>query len=51
MQNPDTALASTVVIDEPILDADELKQLARLLDVLMEVDFYLNRKQMETTND
>lgn len=36
---------STAVIDDPVLTADEIKQLAKLLDVLMEVDFMLNRNQ------
>lgn len=31
------------VNDEPVLDTDELKQLAKLFDVLMEVDFEQKR--------
>lgn len=36
---------SPAVNDEPVLDADELKTLAKLLDALMEVDFELNRNE------
>jgi len=44
-QQPKPAPNSTAVIDEPVLNADEIKQLAKLFDVLMEVDFMQNRKQ------
>lgn len=36
---------STSVNDEIALEADELKALAKLLDVLMEADFQLNTKE------
>jgi len=36
---------SPAVTDEPVLDADELKTLAKLLDALMEVDFDMKRNQ------
>jgi len=42
---------SPAVDDEPVLTEQELKRLAQLLDVLMEVDFYINRKQKEPTDD
>lgn len=41
--------ASLAVIDEQDLNDDELQRLAKLLDVLMEVDFELNR-QKDTSN-
>ncbi len=44
-QPSEPAPNSTAVTDEPVLTADEIKQLAKLLDVLMEVDFMQNRKQ------
>ncbi len=43
-QQPKPIHTSTAVTDEPVLAADEIKQLAKLLDVLMEVDFMLHRK-------
>lgn len=51
MGNFQPAPASTVVIDESVLDADELKQLAKWLDALMEIDFYLARNQEKATDD
>lgn len=35
-------LTSTAVIDEPVLTDEELKRLASVFDVLIDVDFYLN---------
>lgn len=46
---PDNTSASPAVIDEQDLDIEELERLAKLLDVLMEVDFELNR-QKDTSN-
>lgn len=46
---PDKTSASPAVIDEQDLNAEELERLAKLLDVLMEVDFELNR-QKDTSN-
>lgn len=45
------APANTAVNDEPTLTDQELRRLAQFLNVLMEVDFYLNRKLQEITND
>ena len=42
--------ASPAVPDEPVLDDDELKTLAKFLDALMEVDFELNRNERDSTN-
>jgi len=41
--------ASLAVIDEQDLNDEELERLAKLFDVLMEVDFELNR-QKDTLN-
>jgi len=41
---------SPAVNDEPVLDVDELKTLAKLLDALMEVDFELNRNERLVAN-
>jgi hypothetical protein len=46
---PNNTKASPAVIDEQDLNDDELKRLAKLLDVLMEVDFELNRQE-DTAN-
>jgi hypothetical protein len=51
MQQPqEPEQSSQAVNDEPVLDTDELKTLAKLLDVLMEVDFELNRDERLVTN-
>lgn len=42
-QQPKPVTDIQAVNDELLLDADELKQLAKLFDVLMEVDFEQNR--------
>lgn len=44
-------LTNSAVTDELVLDADDLKRLAALLNILMEVDFHLNRDAKEKTND
>jgi hypothetical protein len=36
---------SQAINDEPVLDADELKTFAKLLDVLMVADFEINRNK------
>lgn len=41
---------TSAVNDELLLDADELKTLAKLLDVLMEADFEINRNERLATN-
>lgn len=51
VNNPTYNPPSTAVNDEPVLTASELKRLAHLLNVLMEVDFYLNRNKQELTYD
>lgn len=51
MQNLKHKPASTAVNDAPVLTGQELMRLAQLLNVLMEVDFYANRKQKEMTDD
>jgi hypothetical protein len=51
MTNLKQVAASTAADDEPILTEQELKRLAQLLNVLMEVDFYLNRSKQEHTDD
>lgn len=42
---PNNTSTNPTVIDEQDLNNDELKRLAKLLDVLMEVDFELNRQK------
>lgn len=43
MENKSTStLTSTAVNDEPILTDEELKRLATVFDVLIDVDYYLN---------
>ncbi len=42
-QQPKPVTDNQAVNDELLLDVDELKQLAKLFDVLMEVDFEQNR--------
>jgi len=46
---PNNTSTVPAVIDERDLNDDELKRLAKLLDVLIEVDFELNR-QKDTAN-
>ena len=46
---PNNTPTSPVVIDEQDLNDEELERLAKSLDVLMEVDFELNR-QKDTSN-
>lgn len=41
---------SPAVPDEPVLDDDELKTLAKFLDALMEVDFEQQRNERVSTN-
>ena len=40
-----SVIPSTVVPDEPVLTDEELKRLAIVFDVLIDVDFYLNYTQ------
>ena len=43
MVNKSTSnLPSTAVNDEPVLTDEELKRLATVFDVLIDVDYYLN---------
>ncbi len=35
-------LSSTAVNDEPVLTDEELKRLASVFDVLIDIDYYLN---------
>ena len=42
LSNPTQAQATTAVIDEPVLTDEDLKRLATLFDVLIDVDYYLN---------
>ena len=39
------AETSQAVIDEPVLTADEIQTFAKLIDVLMEADFEINRNK------
>ena len=41
-EQPETSQA---VIDEPVLTADEIQTFAKLIDVLMEADFEINRNK------
>ena len=51
MQQPqEPEQTSTVASDEPVLDTDELKTLAKFFDVLMEVDFEINRNERLVVN-
>ena len=40
-----SVIPSTAVPDEPVLTDEELKRLAIVFDVLIDVDFYLNYTQ------
>ena len=42
LSNPTQAPATTAVIDEPVLTDEDLKRLATVFDVLIDVDYYLN---------
>ena len=48
---PKQAEAQPAEPNEQVLTELELKRLARLLNVLMEVDFYIKRNNQEMTND
>jgi hypothetical protein len=37
--------SNTAVNDEPVLTADEIETFAKLIDVLMEADFEINRNK------
>ena len=37
--------SNTAVNDEPVLTADEIQTFAKLIDVLMEADFEINRNK------
>lgn len=50
-RSPEPTKTDIAVADEQLLDTGELRRLAALLDVLMEVDFLVNRSLKETTND
>ena len=41
---------SLAVNDEPVLSADEIQTFAKLIDVLMEADFEINRNKGLVTN-
>ena len=41
---------SPAVSGEPVLTADELKTFAKLIDVLMEADFEINRNERLVVN-
>ncbi len=43
MNNSISNLQNTDVNDEPVLTEEELKRLATVFDVLIDVDYYLNR--------
>lgn len=46
MQQPqETIQIITAVSDEPVLSADEIETFAKLIDVLMEADFEINRNK------
>lgn len=40
-QQSESEIPSTAVVDEPILSDEELKRLATIFDVFIDVDFYL----------
>lgn len=40
-QQSESEIASTAVVDEPVLSDEELKRLATIFDVFIDVDFYL----------
>lgn len=40
-QQSKSEIPSTAVVDEPILSDEELKRLATIFDVFIDVDFYL----------
>lgn len=46
-EQPETSQA---VIDEPVLTADEIQTFAKLIDVLMEADFEINRNRRLVSN-
>lgn len=40
-QQSESEILSTAVVDEPVLSDEELKRLATIFDVFIDVDFYL----------
>lgn len=44
VQPQEPVQTSPAVLDEPVLDADELKTLAKFLDALMEAEFSLDER-------
>jgi len=42
--------SSSAVNDVPVLTTDEIKTLAKLIDVLMEADFEINRNERLVAN-
>lgn len=50
LTNQEPTNSSPDVNDEPMLTADDIKAFAKLIDVLMEADFEINRNERLVAN-